>query len=177
MKKILLTLITCLTASNALASDKYGLPSYDSATCLANNIYFESKGQSNAGMIAVGLVTMNRVKDKRFPNTVCEVVYQGPVRESWKTRQHTDLSEDERVYYPKKHRCQFSWYCDGKADKVYDKKVYAQTYAIALRVLTGRYNGLVEGATHYHATYVNPSWNKEKTYIGQIGDHIFYRWD
>ena len=136
----------------------------ESLICLALNVYHEAKNQSFIGQVAVAQVVMNRVKDNRYPNNVCDVVKQG-LTYKWKPS------------LPIKNRCQFSWYCDGKADRVYDKKVYAQTYAIALRVLTGRYNGLVEGATHYHATYVNPSWNKEKTYIGQIGDHIFYRWD
>ena len=41
----------------------------------------------------------------------------------------------------------------------------------------GRYRGLAEGATHYHATYVDPDWTKDLTLIGRIGEHIFYRWD
>ena len=77
------------------------------ATCLADNVYFESRNQGTAGWSAVISVTLNRVKDKRFPNTICEVVKQGPTRESWKKN---------GTYYPIKHRCQFSWYCDGKKD-------------------------------------------------------------
>ena len=45
--------------------------------CLAQNIYFEARSESQAGMIAVAQVTMNRVKHPRYPNTVCEVVKQG----------------------------------------------------------------------------------------------------
>lgn len=44
--------------------------------CLATNIYFEARGEPEAGQFMVGFVTMNRVYDKRFPNTVCGVVYQ-----------------------------------------------------------------------------------------------------
>jgi len=85
--------------------------------CLAENMYHEAKNQGTAGWSAVASVTLNRVKDKRFPNTVCEVVKQGPTRESWKKN---------GKYYPLKHRCQFSWYCDGKKDKVHpmDKNLY-----------------------------------------------------
>ena len=80
------------------------------ATCLAENVYFEARNQGTAGWSAVISVTLNRVKDKRFPNTVCEVVKQGPTRESWKKN---------GIYYPIRHKCQFSWYCDGKADKIH----------------------------------------------------------
>lgn len=145
------------------------LPSTDSATCLANNIYHEAKGQSKAGQIAVGLVVLNRVKDSRYPNTVCEVVYQARYSKWWKEKHNKDV--------PIRHQCQFSWFCDGKADTIWDKKVYARIYYLSQQILRNRYNGLLEGATHYHADYVNPAWNQEKTLIGQIGDHIFYRWD
>ena len=56
------------------------------AYCLAENIYFEARAESFSGKAAVGNVTRNRVNDKRWPNTYCGVVTQGPVRESWKTK-------------------------------------------------------------------------------------------
>ena len=52
------------------------------AVCLAKNMYYEARNQGLAGQLAVSLVVMNRVKDDRYPNTICEVVEQGPVRES-----------------------------------------------------------------------------------------------
>ena len=84
--------------------------------CMAENIYFEGRAEPMMGKIAIGHVVMNRIEDKRFPNTICDVVHQGPVRESWKTRQHKDLPKEKRIYYPIKHRCQFSWWCDGQKD-------------------------------------------------------------
>ena len=93
--------------------------------------------------------------------------------ESWKTKQFYFISDHQRKYYPKRHQCQFSWYCDGKADRIYDKKAYAKIYALAIRIISGRYNGLIEGATHYHADYVSHSWSKSHTYIGQIADTYF----
>ena len=73
----------------------------DEVECLALNIYHEARNQPTAGKLAVAQVTLNRVKHDRFPNTICGVVYQG--------------------YYlnnnPIKHKCQFSWWCDGKSDK------------------------------------------------------------
>ena len=85
---------------------------------MAKNIYFEAKSESFAGQAAVALVVLNRVKHKAFPSTICEVIYEGPLYESWKTRQIPDLPQELRTYYPRRDRCQFSWYCDGKADKV-----------------------------------------------------------
>ena len=87
--------------------------------CLAENIYFEARAESIEGKAGVANVTRNRVNSTLFPNTYCDVVYQGPVRESWKTRQHKDLADEDRVYYPRKHRCQFSWYCDGQKDIIW----------------------------------------------------------
>ena len=52
--------------------------------CLALNMYHEARGQGTAGLFAVSAVVLNRVNDKRFPNSVCEVIEQGPIRESWK---------------------------------------------------------------------------------------------
>ena len=78
--------------------------------CLAMNVYHEAKNQPFEGQVAVAQVVLNRVEDKRFPNTICEVVEQGPVYESWKTRNDDTL---DPIYWPVKNRCQFSWYCDG----------------------------------------------------------------
>ena len=61
---------------------------YEQEFCLAQNIFFESSVDNKAGMAAVADVTLNRVKDTRYPNTVCEVVYQAIMKESWKTKQY-----------------------------------------------------------------------------------------
>lgn len=149
--------------------------------CMATNIYHESKNQSKLGMIAVARVVMNRVRDRRYPDTVCDVIYEGPVTESWKTRQDPNLPDEERIYYPRRDRCQFSWYCDGKPDDVISKKnniAWRLAQDVAIEVLAfDKYNGIVEGATHYHADYVDPAWNKTITLITKVDDHIFYRWD
>lgn len=149
--------------------------------CLAKNIYFESNNQSKVGMIAVARVVMNRVLDTRFPNNVCDVIYEGPVKESWKTKQDPSLPEEDRTYFPRKHKCQFSWYCDGKPDDIPSREnniAWRTAEDIAYQILVNdMYKGIVEGATHYHADYVNPAWNQTITLITHIDDHIFYRWD
>ena len=142
------------------------------ATCLAENVYHESRNQGTAGWSAVISVTLNRVKDKRFPNTICEVVKQGPTRESWKKN---------GTYYPIKHKCQFSWYCDGDKDVVHEKdaKIYKDIYNLSyVSLIKGiRILDITDGATHYHADYVSPEWAQTKTKTVEIGDHIFYRWE
>tara|TARA_Y100000022_G_C13145229_1_gene326869 strand:+ start:122 stop:676 length:555 start_codon:yes stop_codon:yes gene_type:complete len=140
--------------------------------CLANNMYWESRNQSMTGMRAVGLVTMNRVKDERFPHTVCEVVFQAPTIESWRGE-----------WIPVRNKCQFSWYCDGKSDKIpsVDKNLYEILLKQARDIYYGtKYNAIedfTQGATHYHADYVYPEWRKSKTQTIVIDNHIFYRWE
>ena len=145
--------------------------------CLAQNIYFEAKSEPLAGQYAVADVVLNRVQDTRYPNTICEVVREGPIRESWKTRQHADLSDNERIYYPIKNRCQFSWYCDGKSDTVRDNDAWRMAQIIAYQIVhTDKMRGITEGATHYHADYVSPGWASKIQLVGSISTHIFYRW-
>ena len=137
--------------------------------CLALNTYHEAKNQSLVGQIATAQVVMNRVEDNRFPNTVCEVVKEGPTRPSW---------EDPKKEYPIRHRCQFSWYCDGKDDTPKNEKAWRKAQDVAFLVLYNKIQlDITEGATHYHATYVRPSWAKIKKRTTRIEKHIFYRWE
>ena len=142
----------------------------EAVECLALNMYHEARGQGTAGELAVTTVVMNRVNDSRFPNTICGVVKQGPTRPSWK---------DPKILFPIKHKCQFSWYCDGKSDKPRDEKTYEKMKDFADTILSNKllYLDITDGATHYHADYVNPSWAKTKTKTVEIQDHIFYRWE
>ena len=132
--------------------------------CMALNIYHEARNQSIVGQVAVAEVVMNRVEDSRYPNNVCDVVKQG-LTYKWKPT------------LPIKNRCQFSWYCDGKSDKPREPKAWRDAMHVANGVYNGHLDAFVEGATHYHAYYVNPSWAETKTYVTRIDDHIFYRWD
>ena len=132
--------------------------------CLALNVYHEARDQPFIGQVAVAQVVMNRVYDDRYPDHPCVVVFQGPTY-SWKPD------------FPVRHRCQFSWYCDGKSDKVYDEDAYRQALTIAHGVYYDDLDDFVEGATHYHATYVLPEWAESKTPVVQIGQHMFYRWE
>ncbi len=149
-----------------------------SARCLALNIYHEARSQGTAGLFGVTAVVLNRVNDERFPNTICEVVKQGPTRESWKTKQHKNLLDGERIYYPIRNKCQFSWYCDGKDDTPHNKKKYQEILDLVKAILYNElpFIDITDGALFYHADYVNPSWAKTKQRTTEIDDHIFYTW-
>jgi spore germination cell wall hydrolase CwlJ-like protein len=135
--------------------------------CLAQNIYYESRTDNLAGMAAVADVVLNRVYDTRYPNDICSVVKQGPVSKWHKEQRGKEV--------PIKHRCQFSWYCDGKPDDQPKGVKWLVAQEIAYKMIQFDYlRGISDGATHYHATYVDPSWNKSMHLIGRIGLHIFY---
>lgn len=160
-----------LTGNIAKANDVllYEQESYPQAYCLALNMYYEARGSTLADQVAVSDVVLNRVDDSRFPDTVCDVVYQAEMRPSW---------QDETVMVPVRNRCQFSWFCDGKDDTPKDIEKFNNALHLAYFMLNAdKYRGLTEGATHYHAHYVNPFWAKDFTRVGSIGAHIFYRWD
>ena len=78
MKKLFL-LCLVLVACSAFKKVNYVPHPFDyqdEVKCLAQNIYFEARDQKTKGQIAVALVTINRVESKRFPNSICKVVYQ-----------------------------------------------------------------------------------------------------
>ena len=141
-----------------------------SVKCLALNMYHEARNQGTAGILAVSAVVLNRVKDQRFPNSICEVIYQGPVRESWKRN---------GTYFPIKNKCQFSWYCDGKSDTPYNKKKYQDLLDLSKAIMYNEISfvDITDGALFYHADYVTPGWAKTKQKTVEVQDHIFYRWN
>lgn len=139
--------------------------------CLAMNIYHEARGESLAGQVAVADVVLNRVDDRRYPNTICDVVYQAKLSEWW--------IKFNGAKVPVKNKCQFSWYCDGKDDTPTRGYAWSNAQTIARNMLTrSEYRGITEGSTHYHASYVNPYWVRGKgmRLVSQIGEHIFYTW-
>ncbi len=123
--------------------------------CLADALYFEARGESLQGQRAVAEVIMNRVNSKRYPNSICGVVYQGTGR---------------------KYACQFTFTCDGHPEVVREKTAYARGEKIARLMIDGLYNQpITNGAIYYHTTAVRPSWASKKTPTTRLGVHIFYR--
>jgi spore germination cell wall hydrolase CwlJ-like protein len=169
-----LVLAGILLSFSANADFFNGKPPESEIECLAKNIYFEAKSQSLAGQLAVGLVVMNRVKSKNFPNDVCKVIYEGPIRESWKTRKDPTLPKEKRKYYPIRHRCQFSWYCDGFRDTIKEPTVYSKIITVASKIINKHVFDFTNGSTHYHADYVSPEWTNLDV-VMTIDEHIFYK--
>lgn len=168
MKTIILAILLAFaSAANANTGQPniqlYIQEEYPQHYCLALNIYFEARGSTLADRAAVANVVINRVNDRRYPDTICGVVKQGR------------RGSDGNMLM---HQCQFSWYCDGKSDVPTDIDMWVGSQMLAWQMIEdGKYRGLTEGATHYHATYVNPRWARELQLIGRIGEHIFYRWE
>lgn len=169
MKYIIMTATLLLTTTLAHAQELYSKEQRPQAYCLAQNIYYEARGSNLADQVAVADVVLNRVQDTRYPNTVCEVVYQGRQKPSWK---------DPNKMVMVRNQCQFSWYCDGKKDEPAQGDAWVNAQQLAYLILfLDRYRGITQGATHYHAHYVQPNWATDLQLIGSIGDHIYYRWN
>lgn len=122
---------------------------------MACNIYHESRGEPLAGKMAVGFVTMNRVKSDRFPNSIKEVVYQ--------------------------HK-QFSWFSDGRSDKVYNLDDWLVCLELATILMQMdkyryRYYDVTEGSLFYHSNKVSPYWADPKYLVVTIDNHKFYSTD
>ncbi len=156
MKKLLLILISFFILTGLVNNES---PETE-ITCLAQNIYFESRDQKLKGQLGVALVTINRVKSKRFPNTFCKVVKQA-------SKKNGKLV---------KHKCHFSWYCDGLSDKPKDEIAWkvSQLLATAMYEKRLKVKDFLHGATHYHRKDVDPYWNRKMLKVATIGDHIFY---
>lgn len=122
--------------------------------CLALNIYFEARSEPIAGKVAVGHVVMNRVAAERYPDKVCEVVKQG--------------GEKPR------HKCQFSWYCDGRSDRPANRKAWKESMVLARVIYWGYSDDPTNGALWYHADYVRPVWRRALERGPKIGRHVFY---
>ena len=136
----------------------------DQVQCLAKNIYFEAATQSTAGKLAVAFVTKNRVDSERFPNTFCDVIYEGPHYASG---------------HPKRDRCQFSWYCDGMRDEPKEGWGWKSSQSVAKWFYDhkDRLMDITDGATHYHADWMEkyPKWSHKYRKNVRIDDHIFYK--
>ena len=126
--------------------------------CIAKAIYFESRNEPLVGQLAVGLVVKNRAESDIFPKDICSVVYEGP---------HDSKGK------PIHNRCQFSWYCDGRPEKILDIAKWERALFLAKTILMGKIFDFTDGALFFHNVSVAPNWKLKK--IGSIGNHIFYK--
>jgi len=114
--------------------------------CLAGAVYFESRGESLPGQLAVAHVVLNRAQSGRFPKSLCGVVHQ---------------------------KSQFSFVRGGRMPAIRNGAQWNNAVAIAQIARDGSWKNHAPGALFFHARYVSPGWRK--TRIAQIDNHIFYR--
>jgi spore germination cell wall hydrolase CwlJ-like protein len=123
--------------------------------CLTNAIYFEARGESVRGQIAVAQVVLNRAFSGYYPHDVCGVVYQNA---------HRHLA------------CQFTFACDGRSKAIHEPDAFERAKRISKAALDGAvWLPQVGKATHYHAYWVHPGWTHEMHKLDRIGVHTFYR--
>jgi spore germination cell wall hydrolase CwlJ-like protein len=122
--------------------------------CLAKAVYFEARGESETGQIAVAQVVLNRVATPFYPDNICDVVFQNQER---------------------RNKCQFSFACDGRSDRPRNEAAWAKAITLAKKSMRGTRVEEVGKSTHYHANYVRPRWIGDMVKQKQIGKHIFYR--
>lgn len=150
--KLLVIILGLVVATSAIANEKQ---------CLAEAIYHEARGESEEAQVAVAHVILNRVKSNKFPDTICGVVKQAKRDNAGKLR---------------KYKCQFSFYCDGRSDKMHNKR--AATTAQRLANIAIRWHETGEDFSHgslfYHTKAVSPSWSKVFSKTVTIDNHIFY---
>ena len=140
----------------------------EEAYCLAQNVYYESRDQSLKGQYAVASVTLNRMKDYRFPKTVCKVVKQSVLIKS-----------------TNRYACAFSWFCFNRREEkdiLYHNKdsdagkEFRVAAIVAINTLGGNVEDYSHGATYFHEyTTSSPTWRNELIKTVRIGTHDFYK--
>lgn len=124
--------------------------------CLAQAVYFEARSEPLEGQLAVAQVVLNRVGNPRYPGNVCRVVFQN---ETWR------------------HRCQFSFACDGLSDRPREPYAWEVAKRVSMVAKYGFWYDVSGSATHYHAEYVQPHWREDMQPTRRHGRHLFYRED
>ncbi|MQX37458.1 cell wall hydrolase [Roseospira navarrensis] len=129
----------------------------DELICLALNDYWEARGESTRGRVAVAQVVLNRARDPRFPASICGVVTE-------------NRSTKPRL-------CQFSWNCDGRSDTPHEAAAWRASVLLAKSLLmrNNAISDLTGGALWYHNRHVDPGWSGRLEFATRVGDHYFYR--
>lgn len=122
--------------------------------CLSQAIYYEARGETQRGQVAVAEVIMNRVRSPSYPNSICGVVYQGAERTTG---------------------CQFTFTCDGSLGQRPRGRGWVRAQRVATAVMLGYTRPVTQQATHYHTNAVDPVWSSGLVETTKIGTHIFYR--
>lgn len=152
--------------------------------CLARNIFFEAGNEPEEGKVAVGLVTLNRVQDGRFANTVCGVVEQKltrdiPHKQIIEKKTFFKTVREEQTVWSKISICQFSWRCMFVKNPKSQDERWLASQEIAQQLLQddasyGQWRSKYSDALYFHATGIRPSWARQKHWLGRVGGHFFY---
>lgn len=151
IRRALLALAVLLPAAPATAAPRL---SY-ALECLALNVYWEADPALPQDQLAVAYVTLNRVRDGRFPGSVCAVVHQGGERPL--------------------HGCQFNWWCDGRPDRPTDAAKWRAALKAARTAMARRRPDPTRGALYFHNASVRPAWAAAKRHTAHIGSHSYYK--
>ena len=127
--------------------------------CLAQAIYHEARGESREGQLAVANVIINRAMSKKYPSTICGVVFQ---------------NADKGRY-----KCQFTFACDGRSDMGRERSAWNRSIKMAedafYEFQRGERPGVVPNSVlFYHTTAVAPKWSHTFNRVAAIGSHVFY---
>ena len=127
--------------------------------CLAQAIYHEARGESREGQLAVANVIINRAMSKKYPTTICGVVFQ---------------NADKGRY-----KCQFTFACDGRSDMGRERTAWNRSVELAAVAFHEFQQGdrpgvLPNSALFYHTTAVAPKWSNTFRRVAAIGSHVFY---
>jgi len=128
--------------------------------CLAEAVYFEARSEGLLSQLGVAVVILNRAKLNSYPSNLCDVVHQSRL---WQGN-------------PVRNKCMFSYWCDGKPERITDSDAYERSLFVAKMALNGITIELIRNATHYHARYVKPFWSTSDRFkrLGRFDTHIFY---
>jgi len=156
--------------------------------CLTSNIYYEAGNEPEEGKVAVGLVTINRSNDDRFPSSICGVVNQRTVRQipstvvnrriEYDAMGRKKLIKEQHTVWTPIATCQFSWRCESfhRKHKINPTR-WEECQRVAQALLDGEYMDFRNkyfDAMYFHEHNIRPVWAKQKHRINQIGGHIFY---
>jgi spore germination cell wall hydrolase CwlJ-like protein len=130
--------------------DERNFTNISSVDCLAKNIYFESRGESTLGKVAVAFVVLNRVKQSEWPSDICRVIFQ---------------------------ENQFSWTSTDYLNEEIDLEAMTDSWLVASAVLSpeSAINDPTYGATYFHSHHTRPEFLKNKILTRVIEGHKFYR--
>ena len=131
--------------------DKYAsnAPLDAETNCLATAVYFEARGESVDGQLAVARVVMNRAASGKYPPGWCATI---------------------------KQPAQFSFVRNGQFPAVNNNcDAWRKAEAIARLAAANIVPSVSTNVLWYHADYVAPSWRRNLTEERKIGQHIFYR--